>query len=143
MGCCILGAIIFGFLLRSWRALQGVLGLGRRDQERPNAAMWRPGMPASLPINAAPAPTYYSTVIGLALILMLGYGAYSGELHSFHGWLGSEAFYFSVKLGVPADWALPSDLPRRLYQVQRGGLMEPRKDIGARAATAMGRDQFA
>ncbi|GLR68053.1 hypothetical protein GCM10010909_27340 [Acidocella aquatica] len=41
MGCCILGAIIFGFLMRAVRAVRGLLGLAPVAVERPNAAMWR------------------------------------------------------------------------------------------------------
>ncbi len=50
MGCCILGAIIFGFLMRVARAVRGLLGLAPVAVERPNAAMWRLGA-------AAPAPS--------------------------------------------------------------------------------------
>jgi len=108
MGCCILGALIFGFLLRSWRSMQALVGIEPSDRDRPNAALWRPGLIAPVPmVVARPSARYSPIAAGLGILLIIGIATHHGSLHTFHGWLGIRVADLAIGLGLPASWVLP------------------------------------
>ena len=101
MGCCILGAIIFGLLMRITLAVRGALGLAPVAVERPNAAMWR--LNGAAPVQTAVGwerPLRSQLAISAVMMPLALYIAYS--LHAARLML-----QFALLFGLPVSGLLP------------------------------------
>jgi hypothetical protein len=101
MGCCILGAIIYALLMRSWRFVRGLFGFASAADERPNAAMWR--LNGAAPVqNAVRAdlPLRYRRAVGACMAPLALYTAYS--LH-----VPRLMIQFALVSGLPVAGLLP------------------------------------
>ena len=101
MGCCILGAVIFSFLMRAVRAARGLLGLAPVAVEQPNAAMWR--------LNGA-APEQASLAWGRPLRAQLAMSAVMMPVslyiaYSLH--VARLMLQFALLFGLPVSGLLP------------------------------------
>lgn len=86
MGCCIIGAIVFGFIFGLWRRIGALFGVDVEKSRGRNPALWRlgdssegrPGTPAGTSSGTSSkvpliAPRFAAAVAGGALSIVLGF----------------------------------------------------------------------
>jgi len=87
MGCCILGAIIFGLLLRTWRRMRSWAGFAPATEQRLEPAMWRLGQaaPAGAAIALSRPPLisarFATGMAGVIALIVAGFALHSRMAH--------------------------------------------------------------
>ena len=101
MGCCILGAIIFGLLLRVWRRIRGLAGFSVQIEQRLEPAMWRLGQAEPAAVLALPQQPLISLRFATFMAGIVGLIVIGFTIHTHMAHVRMELAYAAEALDLP------------------------------------------